>query len=513
MSLLLGVMTQAFSQAPYKIHTSPKLPARDALQRMNLVMAWTARVSVDGDRDGIFSVQIIPGKTNQLVVQTFKGAVYLYDANTGDLAWKTTVGVPYWEPQPAGFNTQSIFVTRRNVLYVLNRANGTQRVFTYNESLKQAEFGYELSFTPSATLVADEDFLYVPMGDRLHAIYIPDFLAIEKARRSLALRKDDKDRPLEEKKNLMQENLVPTGPDSPQPVFFFGYRFADQIMTSPPLIYGDQISMLTTDGTLTSVDRFAKGPRKEIFEFQAHGKVLGGAGQYNEIAYIGSSDFNLYAVNMNGGKIGWRFVSGAPILRKPDVNDNAIFIAPEKVGLVRLDRSTGREIWTNRETVRFLAANSSNVYALDRLGRFYVLDARRGTALAKYDLSEWTIAMPNEWTDRVYLAANDGRILCLRHRDLAMPLVMKTEEAPKKEEPVEKKKKKKVDEKKDDDKKDDDKKKDDEKKDDKEKQAAARFEDAQAESTWGQAFQPVRVRLDRLENLPPRDERRTWASL
>ena len=180
MSLLLSVAAQAYSQAPYKIHTSPKLPARDALQRMNLVMAWSARVNVDGDRDGIFSVQIIPGKPNQLVVQTFKGAVYLYDADNGDLTWKTTVGVPYWEAQPAGFNSQSIFVTRRNVLYVLNRANGTQRVFTYNERLQQADFGFELSFSPNATLIADEDFVYVPMGDRLHAIYIPDFLAIEK---------------------------------------------------------------------------------------------------------------------------------------------------------------------------------------------------------------------------------------------------------------------------------------------------------------------------------------------
>ena len=306
---------------------------------MNLVMAWTARVSVDGDRDGVFSMQIIPGKPNRLVVQTFKGAVYLYDADSGDLAWKTNVGVPYWDPQPAGFNSQSIFVTRRNILYVLNRANGTQRVFTYNEILKQADFGFELSFTPSATLVADEDFVYVPMGERLHALYIPDFQAIEKARKTMATRKDDKDRPIDEKKNLIEEDLVPTGPDSPQPVFYFGYRFANEIMNSAPLIYGDQISMLTTDGTLTSVDRYEKGPRKELFEFQVHGRALGGAGQYNEIAYLASSDFNLYAINMNGGKLVWRYVSGAPILRKPEVNDNDIFIAPDQVGLRRLDRA------------------------------------------------------------------------------------------------------------------------------------------------------------------------------
>ena len=92
------------------------------------------------------------------------------------------------------------------------------------------------------------------------------------------MRKEGKDRPPEEKKNLLQEDLVPTGPDSPQPVFFFGYRFANEIMNSAPLIYGDQISMLTTDGVLTSVDRYEKGPRRELFEFQRTAKRLAARG-------------------------------------------------------------------------------------------------------------------------------------------------------------------------------------------------------------------------------------------
>src|SRR4051794_38098988 len=123
-AVLLGTCTGAFSQAPYKIRTTPKLPARDSLERMNLTLAWNARVTVDGNRDGIAYVQVLPGRPSQVIVQTFKGAVYLYDGDNGDLIWKTTVGVAYWTPQGAGFNSQSIFVTRRNVLHVLNRADG-----------------------------------------------------------------------------------------------------------------------------------------------------------------------------------------------------------------------------------------------------------------------------------------------------------------------------------------------------------------------------------------------------
>ena len=85
--------------------------------------------------------------------------------------------------------------------------------------------------------------------------------------------------------------------------------------------------------------------------------------------------------------------------------------------LRRLDRLSGREMWTNRDTSRFLAATTNYVYALNQVGKFHVLDGRRGTTLATYDLSGWAVPVPNDLTDRIYLAANDGQILCLRLRD------------------------------------------------------------------------------------------------
>ena len=533
--IFLAALAIAYPQAPFKVYTSPKLPMRDALDRMNLTVAWNARVSVDGNRDGIFSIQLLPGKQNQLLVQTYKGNVFLYDADHGDLIWKNQVGLPYWTPQPAGFNSHGVYVTRRNVLHVLSRVDGSQRVYTFNTATKQADFGYELAIPPNAAPIADEDLLYFSMGDRINAVVVPNFEAIEQAKRI-------RDKFTKEGKQdaipPYLEELIPAGLDSAQPVFLWSYRFANQFTTSTPLIHGDVLSALTTDGTLTSVARFDKGPREELAEFKAIGKSLGAPGQHRDIAYIGSDDFNLYAVSMAGGRLVWRYVSGAPILLGPAVNDRDVFVSPERTGLARVDRVTGREVWLNRDTQRFLAANgrsgditaaigtggvnpivltspnhglrtgatvtvsgvadfpaangtysitnltdhtfalngtriegnssgrgswatlTNNVYALDRIGKFYVIDGRRGTTLATHDLSDWAISIANEWTDRIYLAANDGQILCLRHRDLIKPLVMKTAESLK----VKEEKKPAIEPKKDDDKKDD-------KKDDKEKAA------------------------------------------
>jgi outer membrane protein assembly factor BamB len=492
--LLIG-WAAAQGQTPYKIHTCPKLPARDALERMNLTLAWKTRVTVDGNRDGIASLQLIPGTPSQVIVQTFKGAVFLFDADHGDLIWKTTVGVPYWTPQPAGFNAHSIYVTRRSMLHVLSRRDGAQRVYTYDPISKQYAYGYDLRFTPNAAPIADEDYLYVPMGDRVHAILVPDIEVLDKIKAATEARKKAG------KADPMPEEEVPETLDSPQPDFFWGYKLAGELMTSSPLINGDRLAMLTTDGTLTSVSRYERGPRIEEFEFKANGKTPGAAGQHLHVAFVASEDFNVYAINLKSvqeAQIIWRHVSGAPIRQQPYVNDRDVYIAPERIGLRRLDRETGREVWTNRDTNRFLAANLNNVYALDHIGRFYVLDARRGTTLAKLDLSEWPINFPNEWTDRIYLAANDGQVICLRHRELAKALKLKTLDVPPPPK-IEEKKKPPMEEK----------KKDDEKKDDKDKDKDKDKEKAAVE--WLRL--PRQVALDAMPHRPDGvwDARRTWA--
>jgi hypothetical protein len=136
-------------------------------------------------------------------------------------------------------------------------------------------------------------------------------------------------------------------------------------------------------------------------------------------------------------------------LRQPAVTDRDVFFSATRAGLYRLQRESGRELWRNRDVSRFLAVNYREpteeekkaprdtirfVYAMGRAGQFHVLDGLRGTSLAEYDLRDWTLPVLNEWTDRVYLASNDGQIICLRHRDQLTPVFNKTVVVPRLEE-------------------------------------------------------------------------------
>src|SRR5262249_46075922 len=72
----------------------------------------------------------------------------------------------------------------------------------------------------------------------------------------------------------------------------------------------------------------------------------------------------------------------------------------------------------NREADRFLAANPKFVYALDYSGRLVVLDRTTGLRLSTYEATRsYTVPFSNASTDRIYLAANNGLIVCLHDRD------------------------------------------------------------------------------------------------
>src|SRR5688572_24377450 len=102
--VLLGVVvTGLHSQPALRVVTNPKIPPRDVLERLNLSLAWKTKLPTGGLRDGLFTLQLIPGKKRtELVVQTIFGAVFLLDAETGDLLWRTTVGIPGWNGEPVG---------------------------------------------------------------------------------------------------------------------------------------------------------------------------------------------------------------------------------------------------------------------------------------------------------------------------------------------------------------------------------------------------------------------------
>jgi outer membrane protein assembly factor BamB len=436
--LLLGGLV--WPQEPIRIHTNPRVPARDVLDRLSLHKAWHTTVPMDSMRDGFYSLQLIPGpKGYLLLAQTLRGSVVAINAETGDTLWRTTCDRPYEPKQPAGWNDQAIFVVRRATLYILDRDNGQQQLFAVDSATNRPVYGMELEAEPSAGLVADDDYVFVCFSDRAVRYVVPNYRAVYKI-----------------------QQRVPTGDEklkeAPQPIRQWSFNtFGGQLLQTP-VLFGEMLTLIGAEGTLTVINKFEEKPEKPVARFRTEGFITGRVGYNKSVLYVPCEDYFLYAYDSMTGRLLWRFPGQSPIIRSPSATDRDVFVTPSKGGMLRLHRRNGEPVWRNSDAQQFLATNNRFVYALDRFGNLLVLDHERGKELARYDMRDWVIPVANDITDRIYLASHDGQILCLHHRDFMRTLTVKTFEAPKRikekereeEKPKEKPKEKKPIEDKDD---------------------------------------------------------------
>jgi outer membrane protein assembly factor BamB len=443
-ALFLAAAT-ASGQDLSRVFTHPSVPADEALQRLNLKLGWRTYIPMDGRRDSLFSVQ---NAGDILLLQTRSGLVCAVEAETGRLRWQSRVGRPYHVSVRLGFNSEAVYVVNDQTLFVLDRQTGARL------------WDFDMPSAVTTAPVADNDQVFLSLqGGRVSAYQLPRAKPDVIAKLGGTTKKE-----MEEKEKEMRKGGSGVGLTSSIGALSSatgkGTRTLSSIgaLTSARqatekaklgfelrLDWSDasglrlEVPAVQSDDSLLLVDAngriagLAKGIKQSVHYNHrlADGPILVPPGQYHEDAYIASQDSNLYAILIPNGELHWRFTAGTPILYRPAVTDNDIFITTERGGLLRLDRASGRELWRNSAADRFLAVNPKVVYAADRTGRLLILDRARGTQLASFDARDFVIRPVNDLTDRVYLAANDGLLVCIHDRDYTKPYPSKKAEAKK----------------------------------------------------------------------------------
>ena len=146
--------------------------------------------------------------------------------------------------------------------------------------------------------------------------------------------------------------------------------------------------------------------------------------RYGPELYFCVSDGNVYWVHIENFrqsdvpvKHTKRFLAGLAVDHKPLTTDDSIYLAGSQSGITRLNRKTFEKVWTNSEVDRArYAVNPNVVYAGDRRGNLVVLDRARGLKLASLDIRSFNYPVLNEQDDRLFLAGNNGLLLCLHDR-------------------------------------------------------------------------------------------------
>jgi outer membrane protein assembly factor BamB len=135
--------------------------------------------------------------------------------------------------------------------------------------------------------------------------------------------------------------------------------------------------------------------------------------------YVPQGNGTLVAVDGTGGsvtggaRVKWRTDAGGINNHTPFVTKGFVYAAGDDSGVACVNRDRGEVVWRSDDNAdRVIGANEEFVYVRDRQGRFLVYDAKRATDPA--DLSEFGIHVVNTASDRVYLVADNGLIVCVR---------------------------------------------------------------------------------------------------
>jgi outer membrane protein assembly factor BamB len=416
----------AAAQIPrYAILTRPDPPPRETLDRLNLRMAWRTFVPIDGERDGLASVQVLG---REVLVQTRSGLIILLDAETGETRWRSRAGLPYRLVGAPAANSHSVVFVTNAFMYGLDRNTGAL--------VWQLRLPGGLSGSPA---VDEESVFFGTVAGRFYNYFLPrpELVALgtadERRRAEIneLLRHERKSTATVTRFTTVgaASEELPTGP---QPTLVWETVIAPRLELTP-LLTRETVFIAGADGTTIGLGKALRGVGdvSETFRFQADGAISVQPGQFQETLYLASQDGNLHAINLRNGRVIWRYTTGQPFLRRPAVLEKDVYAVTAAQGMFRIDRTGGQAEWrvprgqrvidSNPDADRFLAANPKFVYSADRIGRLQVLDRRLGHTLSTFDTRDFVFPVANEQTDRVYLAANNGLIVCLHDKEYTKP--------------------------------------------------------------------------------------------
>ncbi len=431
---VLLAVTVLWADDRTRLYSDPSPPPREVLDRLNLKQEWTAYVPMDGRKDGFVSVHLLDG---QMFVQTRSGAVAAYNAETGRKLWHTSFGKAYLTAFPLAINSFGVYAVNGGTIYALDRATGSVR------------WKYRQPEGLSAAPVVDDEQMYLSgASGRMYGYFLPIPSATDRGETV-----ETAPAPVPDKKPDGATGSPYSGSGSgpavtdvlnvrePQPTNAWDKQ-TNLRLEFAPLPSHEALMSITPNGNVIGIAKYmSAGGAPDAFRFTLDDKIAVPPGRFEDVlkngqpaavAYIGTETGYVYAISISGGKQYWRFTLGTPTVYPPAATNEDVFVTGERSGMFRLNRVTGAPEWrikrgdrfveANPDADRFLAANAKFVYAADKSGRLLVLDRGLGTEISSYDTRDFAFPISNDMNDRLYLAANNGLIVCLHDKEYTKPV-------------------------------------------------------------------------------------------
>jgi outer membrane protein assembly factor BamB len=150
------------------------------------------------------------------------------------------------------------------------------------------------------------------------------------------------------------------------------------LMASPSVVKG--IAYVgSSDHNLYALDAVSGA---KLWSFGADGEVDSTPAVANGVVYVGSLDFNVYALNAATGTKLWSYQTGLYVESSPTVADGVVYVGSADKSLYAIDAQSGAKLWsfaTGGVVLSIPAVANGVVYVGSDDNTFYAINATTGT--------------------------------------------------------------------------------------------------------------------------------------
>jgi outer membrane protein assembly factor BamB len=374
--LILACLAAAAVSQPAAAQSRTRIPSGRELNRYGLQLQWWGQAVMDPARDTVMHVSV---DEDIVYVQSTEGLITAFHAETGKRLWSQLLGAANQISLPIASNEREAFVAIGLQLFSLNKFTG------------EIEWELRLPHHPSTAPEADSDRMYVGMVDG--SVFCYNIAQIE---------------------TLWIAGRLPQWSAN-------AYRWrhkAPEEITSSPISDGRLVAFASYSGTVYSV---LADEHRLNFQFETDEPIVTPMGRGAGSLFVVSEDTRLYCLNFETGVRRWTFTAGVPIRTQPQVIGSNVYVSPHNDGLYCLSTTSGAIKWHQPRATTFLAATDSYLFASDSLNNVLMLAHEDGGIQGEAPLKRFSKYLPNERTDRLFLASSDGVILCISEQGQEFP--------------------------------------------------------------------------------------------
>jgi outer membrane protein assembly factor BamB len=373
-----------------------KIPTRTGLANLGLERHWFSTIPLAGGADRVANMNMAGPAGKYLFVQTTQGIVICFDAETGRRYWTAHLPGPLLQPSAISVNDTMAVAAVGQKVYGLELKTGT--------TIWQAQ----LEDIAEGTGVND----------------VMAAVALSNGKVQIFNVKHQGPHTCGEQHDPENCSLLKPSVGS----YIYGWQ-ANKGISSPPIVTKEFLTFASEDGKVYTA---SVQDRKILHRVETKGAIKGHIGTYGySQVIVGSEDHKLYCIDVfdpNNTDTNWITTTPSPIDKGVLVADDQAFTVTREGLFLALNMKDGSVRWELRTPGRakLLAVSPSRIYGISPDGGIAIIQRADGkilatpeTSISSYgvDLKLYTHRMSNDQNDRIYLASEDGILLCLRELD------------------------------------------------------------------------------------------------